>query len=461
MSRLRIHDSVWPGATVDVMFRSMAVAAALLWTTPARAGQATCSNPGLPVGAAASSELMPGRLTLNLTTGLLPIGSEEVLDEASGPVLYDTRLVLVETRLAAEYAVTPWLAFSVAAPYRTVAIDVTHRDPDSGDPVPAPTTIHSRTETIHGFGDLLLGAHVARELGAVTLHGRAGASVPVGRTEEDPHLLGSIGQEHQHVQLGTGTVVPFAAIEVQRAIAGVTLAGFALARLSLYDNGKGYRAGDQFSGGVTASSSLGLRAWTFSAALEGHGETAETWQGMVYETEGNAGRFDLLTGLVAAWRPTKSLAVVADVKLPIYSHVSGTQLDYGIVLGFGVVATFDLVKRASWGGLDHETIAPAGTAPDLRPVPGRITVFDLWADWCAPCRELDTRLEALARANPDRLAIRKLDVVDSDSAAWQRHLAPGSFDLPHVKVFGPDGKLVFERTASPAELVRAIEALLR
>ena len=443
------------------MFRSLAVAAALAAPVPAHAGQATCSNPGLPVGAAASSELMPGRLTLNLTSSVLPIDSEEVLAEATGPVRYDTSLLLVETRLAAEYAVRPWLAFSIAAPYRVVDIAVEHHDPDTGEPVPAPTTIHSRTETIHGFGDLALGAHVARELGAFTIHARAGASIPIGRTEEDPHLLGSIGQEHQHVQLGTGTIVPFAALEAQRAVASITVAGWALAHLSLYDNGEGFRAGDRFSGGVTASSSFGLRAWTFSAALEGHGETAETWQGNVYETEGNAGRFDLLTGLAAAWRPTKTLAVVADAKLPIYSHVSGTQLDYGLVLGFGVVATFDLVKRASWSGLDHETIAPPGTAAELRPVPGRITVFDLWADWCAPCRELDRRLEALARAHPDRLAIRKLDVIDGDSAAWQRHLAPGSFDLPHVKVFGADGALVFERTAPPAELVRAIEALLR
>jgi thiol-disulfide isomerase/thioredoxin len=93
-------------------------------------------------------------------------------------------------------------------------------------------------------------------------------------------------------------------------------------------------------------------------------------------------------------------------------------------------------------------------------VPGRITVFDLWAAWCAPCRELDDRLAALARAHPERLAVRKLDVVDSDGAGWRRYLAPGSFDLPHVKAYDADGRLRFERTASPAELVRAIEELL-
>jgi hypothetical protein len=52
-------------------------------------------------------------------------------------------------------------------------------------------------------------------------------------------------------------------------------------------------------------------------------------------------------------------------------------------------------------------------------------------------------------------------VGDSDSPAWQRYLAPGSYDLPHVKVFDATGKLVLERTAPPAELVQAIEDIIR
>jgi thiol-disulfide isomerase/thioredoxin len=325
-----------------------------------------------------------------------------------------------------------------------------------------PLTIHSRTETVRGLGDASLGVHLARELGALRLHARAGTSLPIGGTEEDPHLAGSLGQEHQHIQFGAGTWIPYAAIEVQRPLAaGVTVAGWALAHLSLYDNGKGFRAGDRYSGGLSASSGLGLRAWTFGLAVEGHGETAETWQGKVYREEGNAGRFDLLAGGSVAWRPTPRLAVIADIKYAVYSRIAGTQLDYGVVGGLGVAATFDLARRPSWRGLDREVAGPAGSAPDLAPVPGRITVFDLWADWCAPCRELDERLAALARAHPERLAVRKLDVVDPDSAAWKRHLAPGRFELPHLKVYGADGRLIFERTAPPAELARAVEELLR
>jgi len=444
------------------MLRALVIAAIVAAPAGARAGQATCSNPGLPIGAAASSELMPGRLTLSLTTGFLPIQGEEVVVEGAGPVRNDTRLVLVETRLAAEYAVRPWLAVAGALPYRIVDVDVTQRDPATGAPIPSPSTTHARTETVRGLGDASIGVHLARELGGLRLHARLGTSLPIGGTEEDPHLLGSLGQEHQHIQLGAGTWIPYAAIEAQRAIgARATVAAWALAHLSLYDNAHGFRAGDRFSGGLSASSGLGLRAWTFGLAVEGHGETAETWQGMVPREEGNAGRFDLLAGGSVAWRPTRRLAVLADLKYAVKSWIEGTQLDYGLVGGIGVAAALDVAPRRSWRGLDHDTAGPAGSAPDLVPVPGRITVFDLWAEWCAPCRELDDRLAALARAHPDRLAVRKLDVVDTDSPAWKRHLAPNRFELPHIKVYGADGRLLLERTAPPAELARAVEELLR
>jgi thiol-disulfide isomerase/thioredoxin len=153
--------------------------------------------------------------------------------------------------------------------------------------------------------------------------------------------------------------------------------------------------------------------------------------------------------------------VIADARYPVYSHIEGTQVQYGLIFGLGIAATFDVVPRPSWHGLDEATIAPAGTAAELQPVPGRITAFDLWAEWCAPCRELDERLVAIARANPGKLAVRKLEVVDQESPAWQRYLAPGSFDLPHIKLYDESGKLLFERTAPPAELARAVEDALR
>ncbi len=445
------------------MLRLLAIAtvvAALV--APAHAGQATCSNPGVPVGAAASSDLLPGRLTLNLTTGWLPISSSEALDDATGPVRYDSHLVLVETRLGAEYAITPYLAVGGALPYRVIDVGVSYWNPSSGARRdPAFAGIHARNETVHGIGDPSLHVHGVLPFAGLVLHARAGTTLPLGATlDEDPFTLGAIGQEHEHIQLGTGTAMPFVALELQRPIGRTTLAAWGLAYVSVYEASNTYRPGSRISGGLTGSTAL-ARELTLGFSGEVHGETAEHWHGAVPVGEGNEGRVDVLLGGSIAWRPSTRLAITADLKVPVYSHVTGNQLDYGIVAGIGLVTSFELKRRASYRGIDVAVVGPAGSATPVTPVAGKLTVFDLWADWCAPCRDLDERMAALAKRYPDRLAVRKLEVIDNDSAAWRAFLAPGHFDLPHIKLYGADGTLLFEKTAPPAELERAVENALR
>lgn len=445
------------------MFRLFAIGCVLAaLARDGNAGQATCSNPGVPVGAAASSELLPGRLSLNLTFGLLPVSSTETLDDVSGPVRYDSHLTLLETRLSTEYAITKYLAVGAALPYRVVDVGVRYSDPATGTARdPSFAGIHARDETINGVGDASLHVHTALVRGDWTVHARLGLTLPLADTlDEDPFALGRIGQEHEHIQLGTGTFMPFVAAELQRRFAPWTAAVWSVAYLSAYENSHGYRPGHRISAGLTGTRSL-AKTLAVSLAAELHSETAETWNGMIPVDEGNAGRYDFYAGVTAAWRATDRWSLTGDIRVPLYSHVTGNQTDYGIVAGLGLVTSFDLAPRASYQGADLGVVAPAGTAAPLVPVAGKVTVFDLWADWCAPCRELDDKLAALARAHPDTLAVRKLEVVDSDSAAWQRYLAPGAFDLPHVKVYGKDGTLLFELTAPPAELVKRVEQALR
>src|SRR5689334_18978936 len=98
----------------------MSIAAFVLF-----AGQATCSNPGLPIGAAASPDLLPGRLTITLSSALLPIDGSDDIQEGTQLVHYDSTLVFVETRLAAEYVLTPYFAIAASLPYRVADVDVT------------------------------------------------------------------------------------------------------------------------------------------------------------------------------------------------------------------------------------------------------------------------------------------------------------------------------------------------
>lgn len=73
-------------------------------------------------------------------------------------------------------------------------------------------------------------------------------------------------------------------------------------------------------------------------------------------------------------------------------------------------------------------------------VQGKYTLFDYYADWCPPCRELSPALESLARDNAN-LALRKIDIVDWDHPVAAQQ---GVADLPFLRLFGPDGELIEE-----------------
>lgn len=89
---------------------------------------------------------------------------------------------------------------------------------------------------------------------------------------------------------------------------------------------------------------------------------------------------------------------------------------------------------------DVVTLSRAGEdVPELASsaVKGKVTVFDFYADWCAPCREVDLHLfKKLDAGEP--IAIRKLNVVDWESALAKRYLGEVS-GLPFVIVYGKDG----------------------
>jgi thiol-disulfide isomerase/thioredoxin len=71
-------------------------------------------------------------------------------------------------------------------------------------------------------------------------------------------------------------------------------------------------------------------------------------------------------------------------------------------------------------------------------VAGKYTVFDVYADWCGPCREVDKHLRGVVAARAD-VAVRRLNVVDFDSPL-ARELGARVDTLPYLAVFSPAGK---------------------
>ena len=84
-------------------------------------------------------------------------------------------------------------------------------------------------------------------------------------------------------------------------------------------------------------------------------------------------------------------------------------------------------------------------------VPGKYVLFDFYADWCGPCRQLEPYLEELASGHEDELALRKVDIVNWSSAVAGQYRI---HSIPHLKLFDPDGRLVAEGDAG-----RVLQAL--
>jgi len=80
-------------------------------------------------------------------------------------------------------------------------------------------------------------------------------------------------------------------------------------------------------------------------------------------------------------------------------------------------------------------------------VPGKITVFDFYSEFCPPCRAIGPRLVKLHQTRDD-IAVVKVDINRPGVRGidWQSPVARqfGLESIPHFKVYGPDGKLQAE-----------------
>src|SRR5262250_1526492 len=70
-------------------------------------------------------------------------------------------------------------------------------------------------------------------------------------------------------------------------------------------------------------------------------------------------------------------------------------------------------------------------------VPGKYTVFDFYAVWCPPCRALSPALERLASRHTDRLAVRKVDIVDWTMPVAEQYKIE---ELPFLVLYDAGGK---------------------
>jgi hypothetical protein len=230
----------------------------------------------------------------------------------------------------------PGLGVLARIPVRLVRDRVRYEDLARQPYAPPNPDLHHRNETISGLSDPQLFLHAARgEMGAWQFAGKAGVSIPVGKTEPNPFLMGRQGLPHQHVQLGTGTWDPILEAGVGRPFGALDVRATGIARFSFEANGHGYQAGNRYALLLDASH-WPSKVWGAEAGVALLREEAETWDGRL-ETEGNLGRVDVLLALGVIRTGTSFGTVNAGVQLSVHSHTQGhhEQMDIPLIVRVG------------------------------------------------------------------------------------------------------------------------------
>jgi hypothetical protein len=167
---------------------------------------------------------------------------------------------------------------SIPLQYRSISIDYTHLGTD--DPyVPPYAGIHHRNETLVGLGDASIFGQRLWYKDHWTFALSSGTSIPIGRTEENPYLLGEQGKEHQHFQMGTGTFVPSLELLTFRRQNDYGWIGKVRGEFSLYENEYNYKTGSALRWETGVWKAINPKVLLLGQ-IKGNHEQSDTWMGL-------------------------------------------------------------------------------------------------------------------------------------------------------------------------------------
>lgn len=200
--------------------------------------------------------------------------------------------------------------------------------------------IHHRTETYSGMADVMALARrrsFDRFLDGDALSIAFGASIPTGRTEEDPYRLGRRGKRHLHIQFGTGTVDPLLEASYLLPLGDGSqwrLHSSATARVPLYENSRGYEGPTEVSFAIGPS----LRtsdSWSLRAEAEAFHQGRARWNGV---PDQNTGLRSWSASITLQLRQGRS-SVETTLRLPVSQSVVGEGDAFEQSATFGVFFT--------------------------------------------------------------------------------------------------------------------------
>jgi hypothetical protein len=328
------------------------VVLALTWGARPAEACAGCSNPNLP-GARSTGDvtLAPGAVSasFNLSGTTMHVVHLEACPDI-GPIcaqrdepdqLHDQQFYVAELRPVIEVGLSKTLGVELQLPFRVVRTTILFRRLDGERFTPDYENIHHRNQTLAGFSDPWLSGRAAWALGLWRFTARVGLTFPVGQTRPDPFALGRAGEVHEHLQFGTGTLNPIAALDIGLPVGRFFWSAYGQTQLVFAANGHGYRAGNRYAAGLSGQVRLGEKVHV-GLSTDLVNEQAERWGGVVQE-DGNVGRTDALLGARVGTQ-VGAAALGLSLKFPVWQHFLGEadhggapgQLTYPVLLNLSV-----------------------------------------------------------------------------------------------------------------------------
>jgi hypothetical protein len=280
----------------------------------------------------------------------------ECFEPGPDPVPYNHHVELWNSEIAldASLGITPWFAAEVRAALRIVDVNPSYSELD-GTPKQVPGDIHHHDETLVGPSDPWIVGRFGARAGDLVTTARLGFTLPLASTEPNPYTLGRRGISHQHIQLGTGVVMPIVGGGVAWVGEPANVSLSYIGIYGLYENGEGFRPPSRTFLELRAGLPLlEDRLEPFVVADLAH-ESEELWDGLP-GLEGSNVRTDLLLGGGAVWTFTPGWAVDASVRARAARFTDAAAFDQTVALSLGVRAAFDLWTD---GADDGGVAAPA------------------------------------------------------------------------------------------------------
>jgi hypothetical protein len=270
---------------------------------------------------------------------------DENQKEPSGPQSFKhvQDFLMEEFRLHVSYRILERLEVQTSLPIRHTIIEAGFSDAN-GDPLPGFESIHHRTETLFGIGDMGVGLSYTVLLPSqdlpMSVSISLGATLPSGDIEPDPFKAGEVGQEHQHIFFGTGTVNPMFGLDLSYDLGPLRLHSSTRADVPISSNQEGYTAPATFSSDLLAVISTPVEGLHPIAGMAVFQQWPAQWGDQPAK---NSGRTDFLLNAGISWQPTSGIYTSFLVKVPLVIESQGGQLEIPVLLQASIGGYFNVL----------------------------------------------------------------------------------------------------------------------